>query len=221
MSRTTGYAIVSGHKDRTFLVLCSPASRSWRALRPETFKSTKLPKTASQGSARSKQPRRAPPAAGHRRLVLARCRPRPNCPRAPPAAAQASSPGLAGVPLGRFQTRWRRGAGADGTPCWGRKAARIAPNSGSPRAWASKPSCGGGMRSQPTLPARRAPGGAWRRAGGAARARRAHCGGSPAAERQRMAEKRRLERKDRWMAPHQDRVRVFTNTVLSQPTCPA
>jgi hypothetical protein len=39
------YAIVSGHKDRTFLVLCSPASRSWRALRPETFKTTKLPKT--------------------------------------------------------------------------------------------------------------------------------------------------------------------------------
>ena len=72
-------------------------------------------------------------------------------------------------------TRWRRGAGADGTPCSGSTgvAAWIAPDSGSPRAWASEPSCGGGMRSQPTLPARRAPGCALRRAGGAARTRRA------------------------------------------------
>jgi len=45
----------------------------------------------------------------------------------------------------------------------GRQAAWIAPNSGSPRAWASAPSCGGCTRSQPTLPARRTPGGALRR----------------------------------------------------------
>ena len=64
-----------------------------------------------------------------------------------------------------FEARWRRGAGAASTPCSGRKAARIAPNSGSPRAWASEPSCGGCTRSQPTLPARRAPGGALRRGG--------------------------------------------------------
>ena len=37
------------------------------------------------------------------------------------------------------------------TPCLGRKAAWIAPNSGSPRSWASAP-CGGAS-SQPTLPA--------------------------------------------------------------------
>ena len=34
--------------------------------------------------------------------------------------------------------RWRRGEVADGTPCSGRKAAWIAPNGGSPRAWASE-----------------------------------------------------------------------------------
>ena len=58
--------------------------------------------------------------------------------------------------------------------------------------------------------------------GGALEARRGR--GEHTAEGARRlsgTEKRRLERKDRWMAPHQDRVRVFTNTVLSQPTCPA
>ena len=58
------YAIVSGHKDRTFLVLSSPGSRSWRALRPETFKSTKLPKTPPgalrRGARLSPLPRRPP-----------------------------------------------------------------------------------------------------------------------------------------------------------------
>jgi len=80
------------------------------------------PKRPCRPWARSKQPRRAPPAKGHCRPVPARCRPRPDCPRAPPAAAQASSPGLAGMPLGRFQTRWRRGPGAMRTRCSGRKA---------------------------------------------------------------------------------------------------
>ena len=44
MSRTTGYAIVSGHKDRTLPVLCSPASRSWRALRPKRSSQPSCPK---------------------------------------------------------------------------------------------------------------------------------------------------------------------------------
>ena len=73
-----------------------------------------------------------------------------------------------------FEARWRRGAGADGTPCCGRMAPKIAPNSGRPRAWASEPSCGGGASPQPTLLAGRAPRGALTGAGGAARARRAH-----------------------------------------------
>jgi len=73
-----------------------------------------------------------------------------------------------------FEARWRRGAGADGTPCCGRMAPKIAPNSGRPRAWASEPSCGGGASPQPTLLAGRAPRGALTGAGGVARARRAH-----------------------------------------------
>ena len=52
-----------------------------------------------------------------------------------------------------FEARWRRGTGAASTPCLGRMATWIIPNSGSPRAWASAPSCGGGASSQPTLPA--------------------------------------------------------------------
>jgi len=46
----------------------------------------------------------------------------------------------------------RRGAGAASTPCSGRMATWIAPNSGSPRAWASAPGSGDGTRPQPTLP---------------------------------------------------------------------
>ena len=72
-----------------------------------------------------------------------------------------------------FERRWRRGTGAASTPCLGRMAVWIAPNRGSPRAWASAPSCGGGASSQPTLPASKAPRAALRRAGGAARAQMA------------------------------------------------
>ena len=46
--------------------------------------------------------------------------------------------------------------GAASTPCLGRMATWIAPNSGSPRAWASAPCSGDGTRSQPTLPASKA-----------------------------------------------------------------
>ena len=46
-----------------------------------------------------------------------------------------------------FEARWRRGAGAASTPCSGRMATAIAPNSVSPRARASAP-CSGGTRAQ-------------------------------------------------------------------------
>ena len=90
---TSWCAIVSGHQDRTFLVLGSPASRSWRALRPQMFKSMKLPNAASQALGPLETARRATPAAGHHCLVPVRGCPRPDYPQAPPAAAQARPPG--------------------------------------------------------------------------------------------------------------------------------
>ena len=47
----------------------------------------------------------------------------------------------------------RRVLGAASTPCLGRMATWIIPNSGSPRAWASAPCSGGGTRSQRSRPA--------------------------------------------------------------------
>ena len=68
---TSGCAIISGHQARAFLVLGSPVSRSWRALRLEMFKSSKLHNTASQALSTLETTRRATPAAGNRRPVSA------------------------------------------------------------------------------------------------------------------------------------------------------
>ena len=97
--------------------------------------------------ARAERRRGSPPIAG------ARGRGPPN----PPAAAarglsRRSQRGGEGA--GGALRRWRRCAGAASTPCLGRMATWIAPNSGGPRAWASAP-CKRRKHdvSQPTLPA--------------------------------------------------------------------
>ena len=61
---TSWCAIVSGHQDRTCLVLGSPASRSWRALRPQMFKSIKLSQASAGGKRRACRREQGPPTPG-------------------------------------------------------------------------------------------------------------------------------------------------------------
>ena len=131
------WVIVSLHKGETFLLLCGPACPPWSALCARMTNSLELsqtraealgaPQTAGQGAASHGA---SPPGVGSR--SHAHRRPAGTARGRPSTLAERLQHRL---PVWRcFEARWGCGAGADGTPCSGRMAAWIAPNSGSPRA---------------------------------------------------------------------------------------
>jgi hypothetical protein len=172
-------AIVSGHRDRTFLVPSTPRSRSWHALRPEMFKSTKWPKTASEdlGTLEAAVTRRTRALRGHRVIWCDSAWPRPRAGAPHPAPCRARR-ATRGPFAGAIGTRARPGHAPAVPPRRRHQAATAGVRSESPRerfcgfALYSRPASNaavkralvacGGQTGSPAQSWRRAPWPSWR-----------------------------------------------------------
>ena len=141
LSTSTVQAAASAHSCGHALAFCAPhAAKAAEGRQQRRAVLQKRPKKrAGAGAAvTTNGPKNAPPQLQQRA-------------RAPPCwegkqGVSAHAPSEQGA-QSCFEARWRRGAGAASTPCLGRMATWITPNSGSPRAWASAPCSGGGTGS--------------------------------------------------------------------------